>query len=239
MKTLNILIFLLIFNTFILFGYLASTMTGKVTYDRLTANVTHVVDGDTLDVKIGKAIQRCRLLGINTPEKKNPGYEEATNYLKQYEGQNVEVESRGKDKYQRTLAYTYYNNKLINSEILKLGLANLYVYEKDENYNKLKDAEKSARNNQLGLWKHSTNYGCIELVELKWKENERCNNQEQLILDNKCESMNIILKDDANHIEKLDLNSGIFTENFSCVWNDDGDSLYLWDSSGMLLFYRY
>ena len=68
MKTLNILIFLLIFNTFILFGYLASTMTGKVTYDRITANVTHVVDGDTLDVKIGKTIERLRLLGINNKE---------------------------------------------------------------------------------------------------------------------------------------------------------------------------
>jgi hypothetical protein len=198
-----------------------------------------VIDGDTLVYEIGNITQHCRLLGINTPEKKNPGYEEATSYLKQYEGKQIEVEDRGKDKYQRTLAYIYFNNKLLNEEILKLGLATLYVYDKDENYNKLEKAEKQARKNEAGLWKKSENYGCIKLVELKWKENERCKNQEQLILNNNCREMNIILKDDANHIEKIQLNQGLFVQNFSCVWNDAGDSLFVRDDSGLLLFYRY
>jgi endonuclease YncB( thermonuclease family) len=64
MKTLNILVFLLIFTTLILLGFLTSTFTGKVTYERISVNVTHVVDGDTLDVEIG----RIRLLGINDKE---------------------------------------------------------------------------------------------------------------------------------------------------------------------------
>jgi len=240
MKTLNILIFLLIFNTFILLGYLASEMTGKVTYERIMANVTHVVDGDTLDVTLNNLTQRLRLLGINTPEKKNPGYEEATSFLKQYEGKKMEIEDRGKDKYSRTLAYIYFNDKLINAEILKQGLATLYVYEKDENYDKLKKAEEEARNNNRGLWKKSGNSGCIELVNLKYYEGgERCTNNEQLVLNNKCASINVILKDDANHIEKIKLDSGIFAMNFSCVFNDEGDSLYIRDDSGLLLFYRY
>ncbi len=61
MKTLNVLVFLLIFNTFILLGYIASELTGKVTYERINVNVTRVIDGDTIDTELG----RVRLLGIN------------------------------------------------------------------------------------------------------------------------------------------------------------------------------
>lgn len=238
MKTLNILVFLLIFTTLILLGFLVSetSMTGKVIYDRITVNLTRVIDGDTIDTDIG----RIRLLGINTPEKKNLGYEEAANFLKQYEGKNIEVESRGNDKYQRILAYIYLNNKLLNEEILRLGLANLYVYDKDEHFQELNKAEEYARNNNLGIWKKSLNSGCIELIQLKYLEDgKRCTNSEQIILNNKCGDMQAMLKDDANHIEKINLNSGLYVQNFSCVWNDAGDSLYLWDNSGMLLFYRY
>ena len=63
MKTLNILIFLLIFNTFILLGFLASemNMTGKVVYEKISVNLTRAIDGDTIDTEMG----RIRLLGIN------------------------------------------------------------------------------------------------------------------------------------------------------------------------------
>lgn len=61
MKTLNILIFLLIFNTFILLGFLTSTLTGNVTYERIQVNITRVIDGDTIEA----SGLRVRLLGIN------------------------------------------------------------------------------------------------------------------------------------------------------------------------------
>ncbi|MFH1710967.1 MAG: hypothetical protein ABH840_01520 [Nanoarchaeota archaeon] len=64
MKLLNVLVFLLIFNTFILLGYLTSEFTGKVTYERVISNLTRVIDGDTVDTEIG----RVRLLGINNKE---------------------------------------------------------------------------------------------------------------------------------------------------------------------------
>ncbi len=237
MKVLNILIFLLIFNTFILLGYLTSTFTGNVVHERIIVNISHVIDGDTFKDQTG---QSYRLLGINTPEKKQPYYEEAASFLKQYGGKKVELENRGKDKYDRTLGYIFYNNKLINAEILKQGLASLYVYDKDEYYSQLKKAEQEARKNNLGLWKRSNNYGCIELTRLKYEEDgNRCTNQEQLVLNNKCGKLSIIIKDDANHIEQVSLATGTYTQNFSCVWNDDGDSLYIRDETGLLLFYRY
>jgi hypothetical protein len=166
--------------------------------------------------------------------------EEALDFLRQYEGKIIEIEDRGKDKYNRTLGYIYYQDKLINSEILKLGLATLYVYDKDENYNELERAEEQARANNVGLWTRSKSYGCIKLIKLQYNEGEtRCTNNEQLILNNLCSSLQVILKDDANHIEKINLTIGVYIQNFSCVWNDEGDSLYLRDEQGLLLFYRY
>ncbi|HWJ64124.1 MAG TPA: thermonuclease family protein, partial [Acidimicrobiales bacterium] len=38
----------------------------------LPATVTHVVDGDTVDLAIGGATERARLLGIDTPETVKP-----------------------------------------------------------------------------------------------------------------------------------------------------------------------
>jgi len=66
MKTLNILLFFLISITFILLGFLFSQFTGKAIYQLEKANLTRVIDGDTIDTNLGK----IRLLGINTPEKK-------------------------------------------------------------------------------------------------------------------------------------------------------------------------
>lgn len=45
--------------------------------------ITNVVDGDTLDILVDlglriQTLQRVRLYGINTPERGQPGYNEAT-----------------------------------------------------------------------------------------------------------------------------------------------------------------
>jgi len=244
MRILKMLLFLLVISNFILLGFLISEMksaiTGNVAQDRITANVTRVIDGDTLDITLNNITQRIRMLGINTPELKQPYHDEAMNFLKKYENKTIEIEDKGKDKYSRTLAYIYYQNNLINSEILKQGLANLYVYDKDENYEELEKAEEYARNNNIGLWKKSENHGCIDIINLKHNEGgERCTNREQLVLLNSCPAMNVLIKDDANHIEDISISPGIFTENFSCIWNDEGDSLYIRDESGLVLFYRY
>ena len=237
-RILKILIYLLILVTFVLVGYLKLSLTGHATKETEKVNITRAIDGDTLVLEDKREV---RLLGINTPEKKMLYYEEARDFLKELEGKQIEIEALGenKDKYGRYLRYVSYQNKLINEEILKQGLGNLYVYNEDKYTEKLKKAEKEARVNELGIWKHSVNYRCIELIELKYQETERCKNQEQLILNNKCQIINITIKDNANKIVKIKLERGIFTKNFSCVFNDAGDSLYVWDNEGMLLFWRY
>ncbi|MCL2116392.1 MAG: thermonuclease family protein [Methanobrevibacter sp.] len=90
---------------------------------------SNVVDGDTIDV-VG--VGRIRLVGIDTPEIGQPGYEEATNYIKSMcLGKTVYLDidnAEPKDKYGRTLAIVYVDGININQELLKLGYAKvLYI----------------------------------------------------------------------------------------------------------------
>lgn len=236
MKILKILIFFIIFTNFIFLGFLL-TPTSYTVYERIRINVTRIIDGDTFESDIGN----IRLLGINTPEKNQFYYEQAKQFLQQLEGKIVEVEIKEKDKYGRNLAYLFFQDKNINEKILSQGLAHLYVYDEDVYYDDLEKAEEKARNLGLGIWKKSSNFGCIDLVELKYEENKRCENEEQLILKNNCQALNLTLKDDtASHLYKININENeIFEKNFSCVWNNAGDSLFLYDDKGLILFYRY
>ncbi len=224
------IIALLVILSFILYYNLTEN-----TIKTQQTKVIRIVDGDTIETDLGK----IRLLGINTPEKNQPLHNEAENFLKNLENKQVEIELHGKDKYSRFLAYIYFNNNLVNKNILENGLANLYYYDKDSHYSELKKAEESARNSELGIWKKSNNSNCIKLVSLLYKDNGKCENQEQLILQNSCQKLDVIIKDDANHIYSESVNNGIFTKNFSCIWNDAGDTLYIRDNQGMILFYRY
>lgn len=97
--------------------------------------VTSVTDGDT--IKIGN--QTIRLLGINTPEKGEPYYLEAKEYLSSLIlGKEIQLKFGNEkyDKYGRILAYIYLNKTLINLKLIEQGLANPYFFDKsDPNYN--------------------------------------------------------------------------------------------------------
>jgi len=231
---LNIIILLLIF----LSGAGYYQLTGDVTKNSplVDANVIRIVDGDTIETSLGNV----RLLGINTPEKKQPYYQDAKDFLiNQIEGKQIKLELYGKDKYSRYLGYAFYQEELINKNIIENGLATLYYYNKDSHYQELKQAEEQARENQVGLWKKSSNSNCIKLISLEYKDEGNCKNQEQLKLNNNCNNLSIIIKDDANHIYNENLSIGIWQRNFSCIWNDAGDSVYIRDKEGLILWYRY
>ena len=214
----------------------------QITEDTITKTpniiVTRIIDGDTIELING---QKLRLKGINAPEKSMQFNQETTEFVKQLiENKSIKIESHGTDKYGRTLAYIFIDGKNINKEILKEGLATLYYYEKDKYYHELKQVEEFARLNQKGIWKKSPNANCLKLIEIKYKERPtRCSNDELLILENFCDEMQITIKDDATHIYKETIPKGTFTKKFSCIWNDAGDSIYISDEEGLLIFYRY
>lgn len=84
----------------------------------------HVVDGDTIDVE---GVGRIRLVGVNTPERGESGYRNATDYVKSMvEGKKVYLDiddAKHYDKYNRTLAVVYIDNVNLNQELLKGGYA--------------------------------------------------------------------------------------------------------------------
>jgi endonuclease YncB( thermonuclease family) len=198
-----------------------------------TIEVARVIDGDTIE---SITLQKVRLKGINTPERGMLGSSEAVDFLEEkILNKAVEIVSFGADKYGRTLGFLILDNKNINAEILKRGLASLYYYEKDEFYNEMENAEEFARLNGLGIWKKSSNMPCIELIELRFKEPEK------LILENSCDTdIAVVIKDDATHIYKETLEANdIFEMETSHIWNDAGDTVYVSDEEGLLIFYRY
>jgi micrococcal nuclease len=204
-------------------------------FQLIETSLIQAVDGDTIDTELG----RVRLLGINTPEKNQPFYNEAKDFLSWYESKRVKVALIGKDKYGRWLGYLFFNGELVNKKILEKGLANLYVYDKDSNFNDLESAENYARQNENGIWKKSGNYGCLSIVSFRYLDEDYEENKEQLILNNSCKEFAVIIKDDANHIYDENISSGLWQKNFSHIWNDEGDTIFIRDESGLILFWRY
>jgi micrococcal nuclease len=68
--------------------------------------VVRVIDGDTFEIAQG---QRVRLFGVNTPERGQSCFSEATERLRQLAGRSVGVEfgPRPADQYGRLLYYVY------------------------------------------------------------------------------------------------------------------------------------
>lgn len=81
------------------------------------ATVVHVVDGDTLDVRVAGQVERVRLLGIDTPETVKPGTPvqcygpEASNRTKRLlpPGTSVLIQrdQEARDRYARLLVYLW------------------------------------------------------------------------------------------------------------------------------------
>lgn len=96
------------------------------------AHVNRVVDGDTLIVTIDHGMQvyserRVRLLDVDTPERGQDNYKEATNFTKsKLEGKEVIIQTYKGDAFGRYLAKVFYNEdnnyKNISEEIIKKGL---------------------------------------------------------------------------------------------------------------------
>ena len=85
--------------------------------------VIKVVDGDTIDVND----IRIRLSLVDTPERGEPGFKEATDFVKKLcQDKNAQVDiddgQRGGDRYGREIGVVYCDNVNINNELIKNSL---------------------------------------------------------------------------------------------------------------------
>jgi micrococcal nuclease len=102
--------------------YLAQRDEGVQPYD--SGKVVNVVDGDTIDVlRVG----RVRLVGVNTPEKDEAGYEEALRFLEEAcLGRVAEIDIDDEcpsDHFGRILAVVYVDGINLNRMLLQEGHA--------------------------------------------------------------------------------------------------------------------
>lgn len=129
-------------------------------------HVDRIIDGDTIESNKTS----IRLLGINSPERKEYFYEEAKDFLEELILNQTVYLKYGKekyDKYGRTLAYIFLNNTNINIKLVENGYANYYFYGgKDEYSNALEKAWEDCIDKEINLCKPSTNT-CAECVDIK------------------------------------------------------------------------
>lgn len=127
--------------------------------------VTNVVDGDTIDVAASSEEVRVRLLGINTPESVDPRRpvecfsKEASAYAKELLfGNTVRLETDptqdDRDRYGRLLRHVFLEDGThVNLKLVAEGYAHEYTYQRAGRYQEiLRDAERTARVAQKGLW---------------------------------------------------------------------------------------
>lgn len=126
------------------------------------ALVTRVVDGDTVEARIGGEIEDVRLIGVDTPETVKPGEPvqcfgpRASAFThRQLEGEQVRlvfgVERR--DVYGRLLAYVYLRDRLFNSTLLRRGLARSLTIPPNDRFAALfQRLELRAARAGVGLW---------------------------------------------------------------------------------------
>lgn len=221
-------------------------ITGKIIkenkqkYEIEPAFVLQVVDGDTIKTDKGE----IRFLGINTPEKNQPYYNEAKLFLKEIENKSVELlrDYENLDKYDRKLRYVFYENSFLNIEILEQGLGTSFMLD-DLNYeSKLKNAEEFAKKSKINLWQKSSDKcaDCIKLVELNEVD-------EYFIIQNTCnfdcDLNNWIVKDDANHffnLKKIEVGEIRRVDSKTNIWNNAGDRFFMRDDKGgLVVFWEY
>ena len=88
--------------------------------------VIGIVDGDTVDVDIDGQTHRIRYIGVDTPERGQPGYFEATEAnAALVSGKKVTLERdvSDSDRYGRLLRYVYLGDAMVNATLVEKGYA--------------------------------------------------------------------------------------------------------------------
>lgn len=108
--------------------YVVNSQSGEDESNKATWSLVKVVDGDTIDVKDNtNLVQRVRLVGIDTAERGECGFSEASTTLAQLVGSStfdlVLADTDDKDRYGRLLRYVDVEGRDLGLELIKGGFA--------------------------------------------------------------------------------------------------------------------
>jgi micrococcal nuclease len=127
--------------------------------ERVSAIVTRIIDGDTIEVAIGETTYHVRYIGIDSPE----GSSNQEDYGMQATQKNKDLVLGKKvvlikdvsetDQFDRLLRYVFVDNLFVNYELVALGNAKAIAYEPDiACHVTFSNAEILAHSALLGLW---------------------------------------------------------------------------------------
>ena len=128
----------------------------------VVAEVTRVVDGDTVEVVLGGETEDVRYIGVDTPESVAPGQpvecygKTASRFnTRLVEGERVRLvfDDERRDQYGRLLAYVYAGPVFVNAELVRQGYARTLTIEPNTERARLFDRlEQAAGDAGRGLW---------------------------------------------------------------------------------------
>jgi len=216
-----------------------------------SVKVKRVIDGDTFVLENNVTV---RLFGINTPEKGEKYYSEAKEFLDNLVlNKSVKIESFGKDKYYRELGMIFFGKENINLKMVEEGFANVYILDEKKYEEELRKSWKVCLEKEKNLCEKSLDK-CAECVKLKEIIGQ------EIILENvcdfSCDLNNWEIKDEGRKkfifpefiLEKevkIIVGEGensdreLFWKGEEYVWTKTGDTIFLRDDEGKLVFWKY
>ncbi len=144
-------------------------------------HVTHVADGDTIDVSMNGTSQPIRLIGVDTPESVKPnspvqcyGHEASDFTRRNLDGKNVRLEADpmgdNRDKYNRLLRYVYLQDgTLWNQKLIDAGYGFAYLNFPFGKHDDFAASQASAQASKLGIWLACTPY---QESNGRWQSND-------------------------------------------------------------------
>jgi len=122
-----------------------------------TVQVLRIVDGDTISIEEADGdTEHVRIIGIDTPEKGECYFDEASEHLRQLIGnRRVELKSQptdNRDKYQRLLRYVHLADKDVGRIMLQDGYARIFPWFDHPRMEEYKAVEFEAKQEGRGLW---------------------------------------------------------------------------------------
>ncbi len=131
---------------------IAAVLAPPAPADTLEGHVVGIIDGDTIDILDGdKKQHRIRFDGIDAPERGQPFSAKAKSTLGDLVfRKTVKVETKGSDRYDRTVGRIYLDGKDIGMAMLEAGMA--WQFTKYDQSKEYADTQASARAAQRGLW---------------------------------------------------------------------------------------
>lgn len=165
-KTISLMIFSIIKKSLIFFLIFPLIVFANT---KEKVKFSKCVDGDTAKFEKNNKVFTLRFLAINTPETKSPkkGVEfygkEASKYTcdRLEKAKTIEIEydknSDRSDRYGRKLGWVFLDDKLLQKDLVENGYAKVeYVYGKYKYLDELKELEKKAKKEKIGLWQKET-----------------------------------------------------------------------------------